>query len=56
MPKRKSIPFIREAEKTAWNLYGLQSLQPDRFIRVVQHILDGRFQVFRPTARERHGF
>ncbi|MEW5874813.1 MAG: hypothetical protein AB1752_06485 [Candidatus Zixiibacteriota bacterium] len=56
MPKRKTVPFIRETEKSSWNLYGLQALQPDRFIRVVQQILDGRFQVFRPNASERHGF
>ena len=50
MPKRKVVPYIREVEKTSWNLYGLQALAPDRFTRVVQEILDGRYLVFRPAS------
>ncbi|HWO55978.1 MAG TPA: hypothetical protein VNN55_00245 [bacterium] len=53
MPKRKTIPFTRTAEKENWNLYGLQSLQPERFARVVGRILDGRYLVFRPTPPSR---
>ena len=48
VPKRKIVPYVREAEKTSWNLYGLQALTPDRFTRVVQEILNGRYLVFRP--------
>jgi hypothetical protein len=51
MPKRKAVPFIRDREKEYWNLYGLQTLQPDRFARVVEKILDGRYLVFRPSAQ-----
>ncbi len=50
MPKRKVVPYTREVEKTSWNLYGLQALAPDRFNRVVQEILDGRYLVFRPAS------
>ena len=50
VPKRKTIPFVREAEKTTWNLYGLQALTPERFTRVVQEVLNGRHLVFRPTG------
>lgn len=53
MPKRKTIPFTRSAQKEEWNLYGLQSLQPDRFARVVDRILDGRYLVFRPSPPPR---
>jgi len=53
MPKRKVVPFVRDTEKTAWNLYGLQPLAPERFTRVVQEILNGRYLVFRPNAPAR---
>jgi hypothetical protein len=53
MPKRKSIPYTRTLQKENWNLYGLQSLAPDRFARVVDRILDGRYLVFRPTPPPR---
>ena len=49
MPKRKEVPYIRDREKECWNLYGLQTLQPERFARVVENILRGRNFVFRPT-------
>jgi len=50
MPKRKVIPFIRDREKTSWNLYGLQALQPEQFQRVVNEIMIGRYLLFRPTG------
>lgn len=53
VPKRKVVPFVRESEKTSWNLYGLQALAPERFTRVVQEILEGRYLVFRPTEPAR---
>ena len=53
MPKRKTVPFTREFEKEYWNLYGLQSLTPERFVRVVSRILEGRYLVFRPTPPPR---
>jgi hypothetical protein len=56
MPKRKVVPFVREAEKTSWNLYGLQALAPDRFTRVVEKILSGKYLVFRPQASGRDWF
>jgi hypothetical protein len=46
MPKRKVIPFTRESEKTCWNLYGLQILAPERFQRVVQEIINGRYLLY----------
>lgn len=53
MPKRKTIAFTRTTQKEHWNLYGLQSLQPERFARVVDRILDGRYLVYRPTPPPR---
>ena len=53
MPKRKVVPFVREPEKEQWNLYGLQSLAPERFLRVVGKILDGRYLVFRSSPPPR---
>jgi hypothetical protein len=51
MPKRKTVPFVRDREKELWNLYGLQSLTPERFARVVEKILSGRYLAFRPTPQ-----
>ena len=56
MPKRKVVPYVREAEKTCWNLYGLQGLTPERFTHVVQEVLDGRYLVFRPQLPTRQPF
>lgn len=53
MPKRKTVPFTRTIQKEQWNLYGLQSLAPDRFVRVVDRILDGRYLVYRPSPPPR---
>jgi hypothetical protein len=53
VPKRKTIPFTRNAQKELWNLYGLQSLSPERFAQVVERILDGRYLVFRPSPPPR---
>jgi len=53
MPKRKTVAFTRNTQKEFWNLYGLQSLPPDRFSRVVDRILDGRYLVFRPSPPPR---
>lgn len=53
MPKRKTVTYTRSTQKEEWNLYGLQSLQPERFARVVDRILDGRYFVFRPTPPPR---
>lgn len=53
MPKRKTVPFTRTHQKENWNLYGLQSLAPERFARVVDRILDGRYLVFRPNPAPR---
>ena len=50
MPKRKTIPYQRPEVKENWNLYGLQSLQPEQFSRVVKKILDGHYLLFRPTS------
>jgi hypothetical protein len=53
MPKRKTVTYTRSIQKEQWNLYGLQSLAPDRFARVVDRILEGRYLVFRPTPPPR---
>lgn len=53
MPKRKTILYSRTLHKEYWNLYGLQALAPERFARVVDRILDGRYLVFRPTPPPR---
>ncbi|MEW5702530.1 MAG: hypothetical protein AB1792_09910 [Candidatus Zixiibacteriota bacterium] len=53
MPKRKIVPYVREREKECWNLYGLQGLATERFARVVDRILEGRYLVFRPTTPPR---
>ena len=53
MPKRKVIPYERTVEKEYFNLYGLQSLPPSRFLAVVNRILDGRYLVFRPSPPPR---
>jgi len=51
MPKRKVVPFVRDREKELWSMYGLQSLAPERFARVVDRILNGRYLAFRPTTQ-----
>ncbi|MBI3871467.1 MAG: hypothetical protein HY304_00120 [candidate division Zixibacteria bacterium] len=53
MPKRKVTPYVREREKELWNLYGLQGLAPERFLRVVGRVLDGRYLVFRSSLPPR---
>jgi hypothetical protein len=53
MPKRKVVPFVRESEKTCWNLYGLQILAPERFQRVVQEVINGRYLLFRTELTTR---
>lgn len=50
MPRLKEVPYIHDREKEHWNLYGLQALAPERFARVVQRILTGRYLAFRPTT------
>ena len=56
MPKRKSVPYERDKEKTLWNLYGLQALSPERFQRVVTEIMQGRYLVFRPDGATKQVF
>ena len=44
MPKRKkAIQYARKGEKELWHPYGLQGLSADRFAKVVDRILHGRF-------------
>ena len=44
MPKRKkAIRYARVGEKDLWHPYGLQGLSSDRFAKVANLILRGRF-------------
>jgi hypothetical protein len=44
MPKRKkAIQYARKGTKELWHPYGLQSLSTDKFAKVVDRILGGRF-------------
>ncbi|MFH1701482.1 MAG: hypothetical protein ABIE07_12960 [Candidatus Zixiibacteriota bacterium] len=43
MPKRKkAIKFAKLGEKDLWHPYGLQSLNSERFVKVVNRILKGK--------------
>jgi hypothetical protein len=56
MPKRKVVPFVRDKEKDLWNLYGLQALSPERFQRVVNEIMNGRYLLFRPEGASKQWY
>ncbi len=44
MPKRKkAIQYARKGTKELWHPYGLQGLSTDKFAKVVDRILGGRF-------------
>jgi len=44
MPKRKkAIKYARKGQKDLWHPYGLQGLSTDKFARVCNRILGGRF-------------
>lgn len=46
MPKRKeAIVYAQVGEKDLWHPYGLQCLSADRFTKVVNRILNGRFEM-----------
>jgi hypothetical protein len=43
MPKRKkAIKYAKLGEKDLWHPYGLQSLNSNRFVHVVNRILNGK--------------
>ena len=44
MPKRKeAIQYAHKGTKDLWHPYGLQALSTDKFAKVVNRILGGRF-------------
>ena len=46
MPKRKeAIRYARKGAKDLWHPYGLQGLSADKFAKVVNRILGGRFML-----------
>lgn len=46
MPKRKkAIQYAQKGQKELWHPYGLQGLSTDKFTRVVNRILGGRFML-----------
>ena len=47
MPKSKAIEEQHLPQKTFWHPYGLQSLTPEKFIKVVNLILKGEHILLR---------
>ncbi len=46
MPKRKkAIDYAVKGKKELWHPYGLQALTADKFTKVTNCILDGRFML-----------
>ena len=46
MPKRKeAIVYAKVGDKDLWHPYALQSLSSERFTKVVNRILQGRFEM-----------
>ena len=37
--------YVRDREKLHWHLYGLQPLSTEKFLTVVERIIDGRYEV-----------
>jgi hypothetical protein len=37
-------------EKDCWNLYSLQVLTPNKFVKVVGNVLDGRYLLVAPKS------
>ena len=54
MPKRKVIPYKREAVKTCWNPYTLQELHADQFIRAVRRIIAGQATLIQFAERRQY--
>jgi hypothetical protein len=53
MPLRKStVTSHRPVTKDYWHAYGLQALSPDRFLRVVGKIIEGRFLLLAPDRSD----
>lgn len=44
-PKQK--PAVRRSRKTYWHLYSLQTLNPEKFIKVVDKILRQEFHLIK---------
>lgn len=52
MPRRKeSEKYAVLGEKDCWHLYGLQTLTPKKFAKVVGKILRGHHMLVRPGAK-----
>ena len=52
MPKSKVIEKQHLPQKTFWHPYGLQSLTPEKFIKVVNLILKGEHILLRFNRRK----
>jgi len=53
LPKSKVIEKQHLPHKTLWHPYGLQSLTPEKFIKVVNLILKGEHILLRFNRRKR---
>ena len=53
LPKSKKLEKQNLPKKTLWHPYGLQSLTPEKFIRVVNLILKGEHILLRFKRGER---
>ncbi|MEE8575904.1 MAG: hypothetical protein V3T31_01495 [candidate division Zixibacteria bacterium] len=54
MPRRKEDEkFAPLGEKNCWHLYGLQTLTPNQFAKVVGQILGGRFSLVNPGLKSK---
>lgn len=53
MPRTKKQDPLKFEERTYWHPYVLQSLAPEKFIRVVNKILKGEYVLLRHTPPDR---
>ncbi len=47
MPAKKRKPVLRRARKTYWHLYSLQTLNSEKFVKVVDKILRNEFHLIK---------
>lgn len=47
MPAKKRKPVLRRPRKTYWHLYSLQTLNSEKFIKVVDKILRDEFHLIK---------
>jgi len=44
-PRKEAEKFAVVGTKDCWHPYGLQGLNPDKFVKVVSRILTGKFEL-----------